>query len=201
MPVIIVATIAAFVCTAGGLTYWLASENLKTLIDKIDQKADHVRNSVSERVRRLSIDSGRLKTVAEVAEEVKDLQKLWANKISINIFTFQGLSLSLVRRSSCGCESAPRPLLCTVMHQYGSIVTGYEFDFDYPEPARTFGTYMSAFGFDFLNIAPPEVCWHNSAAKSRSSTKLAGNCCPQVPEPFWRFCREIWEKHVGIRRV
>ena len=44
------------------------------------------------------------------------------------------------------------------MYQYGSIVAGYEFDFNYPEPARTFGTYLSVFGFEILNVAPPEVC-------------------------------------------
>jgi hypothetical protein len=58
--------------------------------------------------------------------------QLWRNKIAINVFTFQ------------------------VIYQYSSIVTGYEFDFAYPEPAATATEYLAVFGLELLNFSPPE---------------------------------------------
>ena len=63
---------------------------------------------------------------------VHTARRLCSNKGAILVYTFQ------------------------VIYQYANIVTGYEFDFDYPEPAKSVVEYLSAFGLNILSLSPPE---------------------------------------------
>ena len=71
-------------------------------------------------------------TLKEMGRRIQIVKTLCANKAAILVYTFQ------------------------VIYQYASIVTGYEFQFDYPEPAKSAVEFLSAFGLNLLGLAPPE---------------------------------------------
>lgn len=78
------------------------------------------------------------------------VQRLIVNKLSINYFTFQ------------------------VTYQYAKIVTGYEFEFHYPQPARSAVNYLSVFGLEVLNISPPECVNPDSSFYTRLTLATLG---------------------------
>ena len=68
----------------------------------------------------------------ELRRRFQKLTTLCANKVAIVVYAFQ------------------------VIYQYANIVTGYEFDFDYPEPAKSGVECLSTFGLNILSLSPPE---------------------------------------------
>ena len=54
-----------------------------------------------------------------------------------------------------------------MIYQYAHIITGFEIEFDYPEPARGALEYFSAFGLDLINVSPPECVNRDSSYYTR----------------------------------
>jgi hypothetical protein len=79
--------------------------------------------------------------------------RLCANKVSIIVFTYQ------------------------VIYQYASLVTGREISFHYPWPASEFSAWLSVFGLEIMNFAPPECVNPGASFYTRLLIKVGVVIC------------------------
>ena len=127
----------AFLAICFGVLYWRKSRQIDEQVEEIH----HGLEDMQEQANQTAISIGRnvvdFVTSATIdfdllRDHVRRVRKLCANKFSILVYTGQ------------------------VVYQYASIVTGYEFDFHYPQPAKWVVEHMSLFGLSVLSISPPE---------------------------------------------
>ena len=120
--------VGAVLAICAGVLYWRKNHEFHERIERIE-------NDVGQRVRASFVARVSEQTANKVDRLRRHLQtagKLCANKGAILVYTFQ------------------------VIYQYASIVTGYEFNFDYPEPAKSAAEFLSMFGLNILSLSPPE---------------------------------------------
>ena len=130
-------SVGAFLAICFGVLYWRKSRQIDEQVEEIH----HGLEDMQEQANQTAISIGRnvvdFVTSATIdfdllRDHVRRVRKLCANKFSILVYTGQ------------------------VVYQYASIVTGYEFDFHYPQPAKWVVEHMSLFGLSVLSISPPE---------------------------------------------
>ena len=127
----------AFLAICFGVLYWRKSRQIDEQVEEIH----HGLEDMQEQANQTAISIGRnvvdFVTSATIDFDllryhVRRVRKLCANKFSILVYTGQ------------------------VVYQFANIVTGYEFDFHYPEPANWVVEHMSLFGLSIISLSPPE---------------------------------------------
>ena len=112
------------------MLYWRKNKEIDEHVDALQQSLEERKDRAGQRARASFAVSA--KRIDWLRRHVQTVRKLCANKVAILVYTFQ------------------------VIYQYANIVTGYEFDFHYPEPAKSAVEYLSLFGLNLLSVSPPE---------------------------------------------
>ena len=120
----------AFVAICFGVLYLRKSKEINEQAEKMEHDLDEIGKRAEERARATFATSAM--HVDTLLDHVRTVRKLCANKFSILVYTGQ------------------------VVYQFANIVTGYEFDFHYPEPANWVVEHMSLFGLSIISLSPPE---------------------------------------------
>ena len=123
-------SVGAFLAICFGVLYWRKSREIDERAEKMEHDLDEIGKRAKEKARDAFATSAM--HVDTLLDHVRTVRKLCANKFSILVYTGQ------------------------VVYQYASIVTGYEFDFHYPEPAKWVVEHMSLFGLSIISLSPPE---------------------------------------------
>ena len=123
-------SVGAFLAICFGVLYWRKSREIDERAEKMEHDLDEIGKRAKEKARDAFATSAM--HVDTLLDHVRTVRKLCANKFSILVYTGQ------------------------VVYQYASIVTGYEFDFHYPQPAKWVVEHMSLFGLSVLSLSSPE---------------------------------------------
>ena len=144
---------AGFVAICCGVLYWRKNKEIDEHVDAMQQSLDDRKARAGQRARASFATSAN--TVDRLRRHIQTVRKLCTNKIAILVYTFQ------------------------VIYQFANIVTGYEFDFHYPEPAKAAVEYLSLFGLNVLSLSPPECVNPDSNFYTRVRSSVCYSLC------FW----------------
>ena len=123
-------TVGAILAICFGVLYWRKSREIDERVEEIQHVLDDLGEQANQRARASFATSAT--HFDWLRYHVRTVRKLCANKFAILVYTGQ------------------------VVYQFANIVTGYEFDFHYPQPAKWVVEHMSLFGLSVLSLSPPE---------------------------------------------
>ena len=135
IPVYIFASVVSVIVIGAAVYYWRKNKEIEERMGEIqsayDKKVDNAK-SVARAAFVEALSKKRADAIQRLRHTHAIVKKLCVNKFTILVYTFQ------------------------VVNQYAGIVTKFEFDFKYPEPANGAVDWMAAFSFNVLTISPPE---------------------------------------------
>ena len=171
VPVYIFAAVVAAIVIGAVVYYWQKNKEIEQRLEEIqsafDQKVESARN-VARAAFVAAVSKKRADSIHRLQRMHEIVKKLCINKLAILVYTFQ------------------------VVNQYSNIVTGYEFEFQYPEPAKSMVNWMSAFSFNLITVSPPECVNQDS----NYYTRLAiGTLVPLIMVAVGVAGFRIWNKY------
>ena len=140
--------VGAFFLICVGVLYWRNQQEINAQANEMQRRVE----DEIDHARQLGRATFGAR-FSDLARYVQTAQRLCANKGAILLYTFQ------------------------VIYQYANIVTGYEFNLDYPEPAKSVVEYLSMFGLSILSISPPECVFPDSNFYTRVLFASQGPLC------------------------